>query len=245
MKNLLIVAGILAVVYYGKKVYDQTMYTIKDVANFAVQADDRRTGNFTEISSGVNADIEWTQGETCTIHIDAPSDYLAEIETVVEGDVLEIRHKTKVGFSWGNKSAKIKITSPTLKAISMGGSGAFKNLSRLESSTFDASLGGSGTITLVDLDLEEFGAALGGSGTINADGRTRKAKISLGGSGAYNGRGLKGEDVEATLAGSGDIECHAANSLDATLVGSGDIRYLGNARVNSTKMGSGDIERID
>ncbi len=244
MKNLIIVASILAVAFLGKKIYDRTMNTIRGVTQFESNSDDRRMADFSKISSGVNADIEWVKGEMFTVHIDAPSDYLADILTEVDGDVLKIKHN-KIGFNWGSKKAKIKVTSPTLESISMGGSGAFTNLSPLRASHFEASLGGSGEITLKDVEVETFEAALGGSGTIHADGSALKADVSMGGSGNFLGRNLKADDVEIGLAGSGDIECHAANTLNISLVGSGDIRYLGNPKVTQSKLGSGSIEKLD
>ncbi len=244
MKNLVIVASILAVAYFGKRIYDQTMHTIRNVTGSSSQSDDRRLANFSQVFSGVSADIEWVKGETYTVQIDASDDYLSNIITEVDGDVLKIKHRS-TNFNWGNNKAKIKITSPTLESISMGGSGAFSNLSPIKSETFEASLGGSGAITLTDIDVADFDASIGGSGQIKADGRAKKVQIGMGGSGEYLGSNLMADDVEASLAGSGDIECHATKSLNANLVGSGDIRYKGNPTVTKNKLGSGEIEKLE
>ena len=91
MKNVLIAAVILGIAWYGKKVYDQTMYTIQDVTSHNSTQEDRSLNNFTGIASHIGADIEWRKGEVHSVQIDAPANVMDKIRTRVEGDMLEIK----------------------------------------------------------------------------------------------------------------------------------------------------------
>jgi hypothetical protein len=241
MKNILIAAVILGVAWYGKKVYDQTMYTIQEVTGSSSVQEDRTLSAFTGIASYIGADVEWRKGEVHSVQIDAPSEVVPQIRTRVEGDMLEI--KTDNDVSFGNQRIVIRITSPDLRRVHMMGSGDFVAKSPITRSNFDTNLGGSGSITAEELDVENFDANLGGSGSITIGGKTTNSNIALGGSGTFEGKKLRSARCTANLAGSGTIYCRVEDRLEANLVGSGDIIYYGNPKVEANKIGSGDIEK--
>ncbi len=241
MKNVLIAAVVLGIAWYGKKVYDQTMYTIQEVTGHNSVQEDRSLNTFTGIASHIGADIEWRKGEVHSVQIDAPSDVMEKIQTRVEGDMLEINAEND--FSIGNQRIVIRITSPDLRKVHMMGSGDFVAKSAIRRSNFDANLGGSGSITVDDLEVENCDANLGGSGTIRLSGKSTNTTLALGGSGTFEGKKLRSARCEANLAGSGTIYCGVDDQLEANLVGSGDIFYFGNPKVETNKIGSGDVKK--
>ena len=59
------------------------------------------------------------------------------------------------------------------------------------------------------------------------------------------GLGRTWSRVTVQLAGSGDVELHATESLDAKISGSGDIRYRGQPRTTIKTAGSGSVQSAD
>ncbi len=82
-----------------------------------------------------------------------------------------------------------------------------------------------------------------GSGNFEIKGTGEKAKFDVTGSGDIDANDFVTKSAEAQTTGSGNINCHATESLDAHIMGSGDIRYSGNPpSVKSKAMGSGEIK---
>lgn len=78
--------------------------------------------------------------------------------------------------------------------------------------------------------------AIAGSGDIKLEGLASEAVYTVAGSGDIVADNMVADGVEASVAGSGDIICHARKSLKANVAGSGEIGYKGNpAQVSKTK----------
>ena len=177
----------------------------------------------------------------------------------MRGGALEI--DSRKSFST-HREIKIVITVPTLKELSLSGSGDV-NLSKLSGDKFILDIDGSADITCdgsvrdLVIDIAGSGEAefthlacdrveiqLAGSGKVLLTGTTKDLDIEVPGSGNVDARELKCTNVRATIDGSGDIDVWADSSLDGSIDGSGDIRYWGDARDISRDInGSGRIVR--
>ena len=54
---------------------------------------------------------------------------------------------------------------------------------------------------------------------------------------------VKARTASVSIAGSGDVELQAGESLSVEVSGSGDVRYRGEPRVTQSIAGSGSVER--
>ena len=73
--------------------------------------------------------------------------------------------------------------------------------------------------------------------SIMLNGTADQANYHVSGSGDLSASKLKAQQVEASVAGSGDITCHATDLLKANISGSGEIGYAGSPRLEVPKKG--------
>ncbi len=84
------------------------------------------------------------------------------------------------------------------------------------------------------------------SGKLNLGGIIQKAYFDIAGSGTIRAFDLHVEDMKCKIAGSGDIDITANNSIDASIAGSGRIKYKGDAKdIKKSVAGSGSIKQVD
>ncbi len=106
----------------------------------------------------------------------------------------------------------------------------------------ELTLSGSGTIGAEGVDVDEFTIALSGSGAVSASGRAQRVAVELNGSGDVQLQDLVGQEVRATLSGTGRISVNVTESLDASVPGTGSIVYTGNPpQVRKTVNGIGSV----
>ena len=78
-----------------------------------------------------------------------------------------------------------------------------------------------------------------------ATGHALTQGYSLAGSGDVHAADLVGEQVAVKIAGSGDAQVHATQTLAVSIAGSGDVRYRGHPRVSRAIAGSGEVTALD
>jgi hypothetical protein len=104
-------------------------------------------------------------------------------------------------------------------------------------------LNGAGDVQIKGFAGDRLEIELRGAGDVEADGEVGDLKISLLGAGDIEARDLKAQHVTVVLAGVGDCEVYAAESIDAKLTGVGDLEYWGGPERRETKVsGIGDIK---
>lgn len=192
---------------------------------FAYQACAQSQGKtFSAVALAISADVIITQGPH-SYEVEGPEDAVKEVAITADGETLGIGLKKKVR-NWRGRGVVVRVSMPSLKAISIGGSGnvtvepGFNNLDRLE-------------------------LAIGGSGDINIQGKANKVEISVAGSGDVDASGLDMQACEVSIAGSGDVKLGNAERLEVSIAGSGDVRYKGNPRLEKSIVGSGDVRRME
>ena len=84
---------------------------------------------------------------------------------------------------------------------------------------------------------------MSGSGDLEVGGVAESSELSLSGSGDVHAQNLKSKKVDASITGSGNIDCQAETTMDASVTGSGDIHYTGDPSVKSRITGSGSVEK--
>lgn len=179
---------------------------------------------FNQLYVGGEYNVTVTTGEDHGFSMSGPQGKIDDTEVTVEDGRLTIKQKDNWDFGWNSDRVDVTITVPMLE---------------------EASLGGSGRVSINNIDAAAFKSTLSGSGEINiAEMAADKAELKVTGSGDLEVGDLTAGEVSMTVTGSGDIKAAGtADSIDAGVMGSGDItaREL-TARIGEFRVtGSGDI----
>lgn len=184
----------------------------------ADKSEARQPGTFSGIDLRAPVDVTLSTGPNTSVTVSGPADVLPLVLTTVKVNVLTIKLKDSVMLA---KPVKVAITSPSLLAVSLAGSGSLN------------ASGMSGD--LLNLDVS-------GSGSIVASGQVTTVNVSIKGSGAVDVRSIHAKALNASMKGSGDLRGYASQTAIIALTGSGDVRILGNPPVKVVnRTGSGDV----
>lgn len=221
---------------------------------------------FTKISISLPATVNFTVSNdyTCTVRVD---------ENLIEYlDIKVKNHELQMGKRQEHKNISLKatefvidVTAPSLENINLAGSGTFNVLSPLEAEEMEVNVAGSGDIffnkmiTVKKIEMNVAGSGnvecnalvadkldgnVAGSGDMKiVSGTVGEATASVAGSGDFN-LYCDIENLEANIAGSGDIAARVSGKLKYGIIGSGDIGYYGNPTLEGEKLGSGSVTRL-
>ena len=204
----------------------------------------RDVSAFTKVALNVPGTLHLRQGEARSVEIEAARKVLDHLETTVEGSQLKIRDESNFfgrmfdDRDWGD--IDVYVTSPTIEAVSVAGSGSVVGETPIETSSLDLNNAGSG-----DLDLEvatgDLTASIAGSGTMQLRGTAERVDVRIAGSGTVRARDLTTATAEIQVMGSGDTYMHVTDRLSVEIMGSGDVEYRGSPSIDTSILGSGDV----
>jgi len=178
----------------------------------------RNVGAFDTVELAGSNNVTVRVGSDASVVVNGDDNLLDRITTDVVATTLVIDDSG--GFST-NSQMSVDVTVPSLRAIT---------------------LSGSGNIDADDVHAGRLVVRLSGSGNIRAAGEAAQLHVTLIGSGEVELMQLVARDVHADLQASGHIAVYATDSLDASVTGTGAITYLGSpARVQKSVTGNGAI----
>jgi hypothetical protein len=204
---------------------------------------ERSVGDYESIASAGWFDVILVSGKEGKITLKGEENLLEYIETEVKNGKLTIKKEKGVNLKSSSWKGGIEVTIPIeeVNAVSLAGSGDVISKTTIKTETLKASLAGSGDVSL-SVEATDFEASLSGSGDMNLDGSANSFKVSVAGSGDIDAFGLNADYVEASVAGSANLNVTANQGIKARVSGSGDITYKGNpTKIDSKTSGSGDI----
>lgn len=185
------------------------------------KSESRTVTSFTRVAASVAADYEIVCGKSPSLHIEADSNLLKEIETRVEGNTLHIKSPKALR---AEKGIKIIVTTTSLEAFDISGAGAV-NISGAKGKALDISVSG--------------------AADVKASGQVDEASMKISGAGSANLADLQSKKASVSVSGAGDIQVWATEDLQAEVSGAGSVRYRGNPKVAWKKSGAGSIEKMD
>jgi hypothetical protein len=200
-----------------------------------------RVASFDKVASAGPNLVVVHVGGPVSVTARGPADMLEKMEVVVERGALQIRPRREFRqhFDWrGIKPATFTVSMPRVSAASLVGSGDMK-VDRAEGGRFDGSVAGSGNLDIAALRVANASLSTAGSGNLSARGDANTAELSVTGSGSIRARHLTSRTGAVSIAGSGDAELTARNTVDVSIVGSGEARIAGGAHCRVTRVGSG------
>ena len=200
----------------------------------------RTTENYDKIAVQGSFNVELIAAKEGTIAINGDENLMEYLITEVVDQELKIYFKKNINYSYKNK---ITITVPfeEINEVSLTGSGEIITKNTINANNFEVKMTGSGDCKL-QINAQKTIAKFTGSGNLELLGTTDELEAKTAGSGAINCLNLASQNVNATVAGSGDLQVNCSNNLIAKVAGSGTIKYTGNPKTTDTKVsGSGDI----
>lgn len=195
---------------------------------------------FNGISFDVAGNVYITQDAVQQVVVESNQNVISGLSTSVKDGIWNIRFREC--FDRYDKF-DVFISLPTLNSVVLAGSGNIISENTFECTDFNASLIGSGNISL-QLFCESLDADIAGSGNISLSGRTDREMIIISGSGNIMALEMESNICHATISGFGNCDVFVYDELDVLISGSGSVRYKGNPTVNSTITGNGSVVKI-
>lgn len=212
--------------------------------NAHAQKENREVKNFDEVELAISADCYLTQGNDFECRLEGDESVLSEVETTLSGATLKIKYNKPLQFR-NPKRIKVYITMPSIKALSITGSGDVIANKTLEANTLKLLVTGSGDFLMEDLKVRELEAKISGSGSMELSGSKsgQDLEVKITGSGQYEADELSFEKARVSITGSGNAYVRAKDELDIQVTGSGNVYYSGNALVDARVVGSGHVRK--
>ena len=181
-------------------------------------SEDRSLPNFTAIVNTIPANVFITQGDLEDVRVEARSDIIGDIRTVINLETLTIRVEECIQDLGG---VEIHVTIPEIT---------------------DLTITGVGNMTAVnDLVVTQLDLSLTGVGNFNLRGSAQNLDIDIAGSGSINAFPFETDICDINISGEGDAEVFVNDELDVTITGVGDVFYQGMPVVTSTITGVGTV----
>ena len=209
-----------------------------------IVAESRTTGTFHSVSLAMSATVYFNQDSVRSITISGQQNIIDEVLTQVEGSQLVI--KVRKGILLHNfEPVKVYITAPDVNVLEVSGSGDILMQNQWKQSNISATVSGSGSIKLTEVNASSLSADISGSGSITGDtGNLGREDLDISGSGTIDLRNVKSVNVYAETSGSGEMYVTALDLLDVTISGSGNLWYYGLPAINTHISGSGNLKKL-
>jgi hypothetical protein len=177
-----------------------------------------------------------TQGDKLAITVSGDQEAIDALRFNLEKNTLGIMREG----SWkGPGIATVAITMPPAEQIVLAGSGTI-NAPTLEDRAA-INIAGSGTVAVDSIRSSRLDVNVMGSGTLSAAGTAERLDFNVAGSGMLAARALKVERAEVNIAGNGGGEFASDGQVEARIAGSGDVTIFGRAECKVSAMGSGTV----
>ena len=228
--------------------------------NGDVQTELRDAVPFTAIANETSFHVNYIQDDEYSITVEAESNILPYIETVITSGSLEIRTIRGTHCLNYTRHPVVTVTAPNISEIVSAGSGDFfsgplsgTDVRIVNSGSGDITAGtvsgtevsivisGSGNVMTDEIASATMKATLTGSGDLTMSGEAVTSRYVVSGSGTAFSRYFASDDATVTMSGSGSVYATVYDNLNAVISGSGNIYLLGDPDVNLTRTGSGRI----
>jgi len=226
-----------------KKIFLIVAISVLATSLYAQKKENRKVGDFSYISMGINADVFIKQGSISEVILEGDEETLENTETYVSGNKLKIRSDNS---SWWKNSKKIKIyiTLKEFTGVSVSGSGSVVNEGMLKGENVELHVSGSGDIDL-NLQARDTDISISGSGSVSLQGKGKTAGLSISGSGKLDAQDYVLETITIRISGSGGAYIYATKEIDSRISGSGTVRYKGEPdKLSNRSSGSGRLRKM-
>jgi hypothetical protein len=204
------------------------------------KTESREVSGFDSIAISAFGEVQIRQGDTESLTIEAPSDYLRYVESTVENNTLTI--STRRGFIGAPvRRVFYTLTVKDLKSLQLSGAGTIKILDGFQTQDFSLNLSGAGSIEIDSLTAKSLTVNFASAGAIVIAGKVDSQSVNLSGVGSYETGDLESKSVNIKLTGAGSATVWATETLGVTVSGVGSINYYGSPQVSQSITGLGSV----
>ncbi len=184
-------------------------------------------------------DVIITKGQSLTINVTGDPKVAELLRFKLKDGTLGItREMTRKQI---NGKATIRVTTPSLRAMVLAGSGS-ANVAHISGAS-TVTIAGSGKARIGRIDADTLDTTIAGSGTLEVvEGVAKTLNLSVAGSGSADMAALKADNANVTIAGSGDSTFASDGEVEANIMGSGNVTVIGHASCTITSVGSGSLK---
>lgn len=195
-----------------------------------------------ETNGSFDVQVEQLNAPSGLLLIEADDNIIPVIEARVVNGVLKIQYNTITNIQT-RKTPKIWVNTGRLSRLFINGSGSIVTNGAWVGDELELRVNGNGDI-ITHHQVQALNASISGSGTISLSGTALLADFYMSGSGKINGFDFTSEKAKLVLSGSGNMYCGVEKELDAAVSGSGNIYYKGHPAIVRTQIsGNGQIIR--
>jgi hypothetical protein len=210
----------------GKIVIDDVIYDDSNSQTIrgsgVMGQENRQVGEFSSVVVDGSVELHYQRSSKAYVKVSGDQNLIPIITTTNKNGVLLINSTRSYQPLL---PLLVEVGSPTLKALT---------------------LEGSGDTQLKDMDGSDFRLDLNGSGHVSLQGKVDRVSLNIDGSGDVNAKNMTSQTTEIKITGSGDITTTTRRSLNASITGSGNVSYYGHpGQVVKDVTGSGDISPGD
>ena len=181
-------------------------------------SEDRTLPNFTAIINTIPANVFITQGDLEDVRVEARSNIIGDIRTVINNETLTIRVEECIEDLG---SVDVHVTIPEITDLTITGVGNMTSVNNW---------------VVTDLDL-----SLTGVGNFNLKGKAQNLDIDISGTGGIDAFPFETDLCQINISGVGDAQVFVNDELDVTISGVGDVFYQGMPMVTSNITGDGSV----
>ena len=210
-----------------------------------VVTDTRKVTDFDKVVFEGVGELAITQGARELLTIEAESNIMRRIDTVVMDGTLYIGMRPGI-FGVGvvpTKSIKFDLEMKRVRAVDLSGAGII-HASGISVDDLDIGTSGAGKIVIRGLDADTLEIEHSGIGSCELSGQVKRQTVRLSGAGEYDAEDLESEEAEVEVNGVGTATVWATERLDVEISGAGSVRYYGDPRVTQEVSGLGRVRKL-
>ena len=223
--------------------------------NNQASSETRMLISFDQIRNEGTFNVFIKQDSVHSVTIEAESNLIPHIRTIVNGNTLEIDTRENLD---NNLPMNVYVTAPVIHGAMLSGSG-YILLDSIFTDYLLVEISGSGEIEgFVDADLstarisgsgniyldcytQSLDARISGSGNLDLVGFGDNNRFTISGSGQIRAYNFDQNICDAKISGSGDMFLYVAEHLKVNISGSGSVYYIGDPSLELTITGSGKV----
>ena len=204
---------------------------------------ERAVSSFKKVNGSGSVRLHYYESQEYRAVVTVDSNLEEYVDIYTKNETLYIKTKSRKGRSFSFTRFEVDIYCPVVTAVSMSGSGSFKCMDPITTSSFELDISGSGKMEGT-LYCVNFDSSISGSGKIAVNGSSDNLSITISGSGNFEGDKFNTNNAAVHVSGSGKMKIRVAHYLKATISGSGEVQYYGNPIIDSRITGSGRIKKM-
>jgi len=197
--------------------------------------------NFDQVKISDGVDLYLSQGTTVRLMVEAHSDYIDEIKTYVQGEILVIEFDDKpIRWlrGWSSRKLVVHLTVPDLRALYANGGSDVNSTGKLNFRDFRIQARGGSDVDL-DLVSGSLICQTSGGSDLSLSGSSDYFEVEASGGSDVEAKSFQVKNCKLNVSGGSDAKVHVTGELWMNASGASDIYYSGNPKITYQKATSG------